>query len=136
MAAQLSPHTAAQISALSQTAIRSKCKFCGEKTAFILELNKLNDVGQSRKRRYQCSSCESRWTTYEVDQESYNELIQMRRKFRKMQTLMNSIAHPNEEQKVNACSTCIYMCDDTCSFEVPEANTPYSYDCNLYKRLA
>jgi|14BtaG_2_1085337.scaffolds.fasta_scaffold00120_17 transposase-like protein len=135
MAAQLSPHTTTQISGLSKTAVKSKCKFCGEKTALILEINKINDVGQSRKRRYQCSSCNSRWTTYEVDQESYNELAEMRKKFRKMQTLMNSIVSTKEEQQVNVCSTCTYMCDDTCSFEVPEANTTYSFDCNLYKRV-
>lgn len=54
-----------------------RCRFCGKGTACVIDTRaaRVGDTPSTR-RRYRCTDCPARWTTYEIPAEVADELAQ------------------------------------------------------------
>lgn len=50
------------------------CPQCGNAKSYVIDVRSRKD-GKARRRRYQCNSCQSRYTTYEVRAEEYEKAV-------------------------------------------------------------
>lgn len=143
MAPQIKKHTAAQISGLLSVQQLKECPACGEQQSKVKESRKVFD---GVRRRYACLACDHRYTTYEIDAGTYEELRSLRAKFSQLQQIFGEVSPPLQpvpsvpvvsepvvkEPEGIPCGDCVHMMSDGCSFGFPDAGTEDARGCNLF----
>lgn len=132
MGAQLRPHSANQIAALQFR--KSECPECEKSALRVLESRKTVD---GVRRRYKCDECLYRETRHEIPAAAYEELVDLRRKFKELQSLLGVVSEQKEYRDALEelpCSTCAHMGSHGCGFDYPEANTEGAFGCIQYKK--
>lgn len=142
MATQKKKHTAAQVSGLLAYQQNKECPACDKPTCKVIESRKTFD---STRRRYECYSCNYRFTTYEIRSEVYDELRSLRSKISQLQQIFADVnpplaAVPSEPVKQSApegipCFDCTHLNRYGCSFDIPEAQTEDACGCNLFQPI-
>lgn len=142
MAAQKKKHSENQLRGLiSQTQLK-ECPNCAKQTSRVIESRKVFD---GTRRRYSCTSCDYRYTTFEVGSEVYDELRELRNKISKLQQIFLDVAPPLRTQSAVPevstatdeipCCDCIHLTPYGCSFDIPEAQTEDARGCNLFQPI-
>jgi|DEB0MinimDraft_3_1074331.scaffolds.fasta_scaffold08390_3 hypothetical protein len=111
------------------------CPKCKQAAFGVIESRKTVD---STRRRFECEACGHRETRYEVSASTYTELVELRRKFKELQSLLGVALKETElkdELEVIPCYTCVYLGKYGCSFDYPEAYTEGAFDCVQYKKV-
>lgn len=128
MAAQHSPHTTTQVSALQAYSTKKKCPRCGQRSFGVYETRAVKD---GRRRRYKCSCCNFRETQYEISSSSYDELLELRRVSRDIKCLISSIAPQELRNSVEdvICYSCEHFGRHGCGFDYPEAGSKEAQGC-------
>jgi cytochrome c-type biogenesis protein CcmH/NrfF len=88
---------------------REYCPECNEKFVEVLS-SKINGM-MHRRRRKHCIKCGHRFTTYEVPQDYYQQVLK------------------EKQSKVNQCLSCKHNTMTTCDLGLAEYMTSESYDC-------
>ena len=143
MAAQKKKHDENQLQNLYEYHQLKECPNCGKKTSKAKESRKVFD---GVRRRYSCSSCGHRYTTYEVDSALYDELRNLRSKINKLQQIFLDIApppvtkppvldEPDDTPDGIPCCDCTHLTPYGCSFDIPEAQTEDARGCNLFQSI-
>lgn len=132
MGAQLKPHSANQIAAIQSR--KAECPECKQAAFRVIESRKTVD---GVRRRYKCEECLYRETRHEIPAAAYEELVDLRRKFKELQSLLGVVAEQKEykdELDELPCATCAHMGSYGCGFDYPEANTEGAFGCIQYKK--
>lgn len=142
MAPQKKKHTSAQISGLLSAHLLKECPSCGEQKSKVKESRKVFD---GVRRRYECLSCDYKYTTYEIESNIYEELRSLRSKFSHLQQIFGDINPPMREvipepvaERVPdgiPCCDCVHLTPFGCSFDIPEAETEDARGCNLFQAI-
>lgn len=142
MAPQKKKHTAAQLSGILSYQPSKECPACNKPTCRVKESRKTFDAV---RRRYECSSCDYRYTTYEIQSEAYDELRSLRSKISQLQQIFADIAPPLTASKPEPiaqpipegipCCDCAHLTPYGCSFDIPEAQTEDARGCNLFQAI-
>lgn len=141
MAAQIKKHTETQLSGLYAYHQNKECPSCGCHKYKVLESRKMVE---GVRRRYKCEGCGYRDTLYEISSASYEELRSLRAKFALIRNAVLDAPYeptsPAEETPVAKapqipCPECEHFTANSCSFDLPEADTEEAVGCNLFKAL-
>jgi predicted RNA-binding Zn-ribbon protein involved in translation (DUF1610 family) len=137
MAVQRAKHSDYQMRGLAEYQQMRECTHCGQKSFRVIETRQQKDA---RRRRYQCDLCGHRETRYELEQEIYEEFVQLRRNFKALSKIFTShlvnetieeLAPANDEYR---CLSCGFYAKSSgyCSLEIPECGTSDANDCPSY----
>ena len=132
MAAQITPHTPAQIEGL-QRRKKSKCSFCGKYNFGVIESTKTKEG--AIRRRYSCGDCLRRETRFEVDSATYDAMRKAYAAYQKIEGLVLGVTA--KELKITQeipCNSCVHYGNHGCSFEYPEADTSEAVGCSQYQK--
>ena len=99
------------------------CPACGEHTVYIIESKKAQN---GQRRRKQCNKCKHRFTTFEIDELEYKQLMRSVALLRKVSKVLGASSVPAPS---NRCTDCMHATDRGCSFEFPEFGTSDADDC-------
>ncbi len=142
MAAQKKKHSDNQLRPLEEFRQLKECESCCKRTARVIETRKVFD---GVRRRYSCSSCDHRYTTFEISSNLYDELRNLRNKINKLQQVFSDIAplqvlepvsfEPVSTAESIPCCDCAHLTPYGCSFDIPEAQTEDACGCNLFKAI-
>lgn len=142
MAPQKKKHTAAQLSGLLAYQQGKECPACNKPSCKVIESRKTFD---GTRRRYECCSCDYRYTTYEIQSEAYEELRSLRSKISQLQQIFADVNPPLRDTPVQAplqlapdgipCCDCAHLTPYGCSFDIPEAQTEDARGCNLFQPI-
>jgi hypothetical protein len=142
MAAQKKKHTPTQISGLLGSQLLKECPSCSQHKSKVKESRKVFD---GVRRRYECLSCDYKYTTYEIDSNTYEELRSLRAKFSQLQQIFGDVNPPMRQAVVKPvvvpepegipCCDCIHLTPYGCSFDIPEAGTEDARGCNLFQPI-
>jgi hypothetical protein len=105
------------------------CEKCG-RSSKVIESRRV-DMSNSRRRRFECTSCGHRWTRYEVSAAFYTQSIENERVFQQLKLYMDQKSEVVNKH-TNDCSTCEYNDGMKCSFALPEFYTEEAKDCTYY----
>jgi hypothetical protein len=110
-----------------------KCPKCNE---FAFRVIETRNSKLAIRRRHRCDRCKFATTTHEVSDEFFNDAKNNAAILKKIQSVLkieiNSLEIPIDEV-TSSCSSCSHNQGNSCSYGIPEFNTPDSFDCNLYK---
>jgi len=132
MGAQIKPKQSTKFANLESRKIA--CPECKLSAFGVIESRKTVD---GVRRRYKCDECLYRETRHEISVAAYEELVDLRRKFRELQSLLGVVLdqkEPKDESEVLPCYTCAHMGVYGCGFDYPEANTEGAFGCIQYKK--
>ena len=130
MAAQLKPHTVDQIRGLRTN--KAKCPCCGEPAFVVLESRK---VPEGIRRRHTCEKCFYRETRFEISNEAYQELKELRTALKHIKNSLDRTRTYVEPEDVDLpCTTCAHKTKFGCSFDYPEAETVDAIGCTQYSK--
>ena len=130
MAAQLSPHTVDQIRGLRTN--KAKCPCCSEPAFVVLESRK---VPEGTRRRHTCEKCFYRETRFEISNEAYQELKELRMALKHIKnSLERTKAYVEPEDVYIPCTSCAHKTKFGCSFDYPEADTVDAIGCTQYSK--
>ena len=128
MAAQLSPHTVDQIRGLRSN--KAQCPRCKEPAFIVLESRK---VPEGTRRRHACEKCFFRETRFEINNEAYQELKELRAAFKRIKNSLERMKTWEDLEDVDLpCTSCAHKTKFGCSFDYPEANTSEAIGCTQY----
>jgi hypothetical protein len=128
MAAQLSPHTVEQIRGLRSN--KAQCPCCKEPAFIVLESRK---VPEGTRRRHACEKCFFRETRFEINNEAYQELKELRAAFKRIKNSLERMKTQEDLEDVDLpCTSCAHKTKFGCSFDYPEANTSEAIGCTQY----
>ena len=128
MAAQLSPHTVDQIRGLRSN--KAQCPRCKEPAFIVLESRK---VPEGTRRRHACEKCFFRETRFEINNEAYQELKELRAAFKRIKDSLERMKTWEDLEDVDLpCTSCAHKTKFGCSFDYPEANTAEAIGCTQY----
>ncbi len=107
------------------------CPRCGKSAVRVLESKKAQ---HGQRRRKECEECNHRFTTYEIQSETYAKYEQFLYLHQQLSKLVcGSVVDQTENTGPEIkCPTCSYNINDSCSFDFPEYDTAESFDCNHY----
>ena len=137
MAVQRAKHSDYQMRGLAEYQQMRECTHCGQKSFRVIETRQQKDA---RRRRYQCDLCGHRETRYELDQNIYEEFVQLRRNFKALSKIFPSnvvngtieeLAKPDDEYRCHSCGF-YAKASGYCSLEIPECGTTDANDCSSY----
>lgn len=139
MAAQVKKHSPDQLRGITAYQQMKGCPGCGETRFRVIETRRQQDA---QRRRYKCDVCGHRETRYELNQENYEEYVQLRRNFKALSKIFtaHTINETLEEsdQKVSEypCLSCGFYTESSgeCSLDIPECGTSDAADCSSYIR--
>lgn len=139
MAVQRAKHSDYQMRGLAEYQQMRECTHCGQKSFRVIETRQQKDA---RRRRYQCDLCGHRETRYELDQDIYEEFVQLRRNFKALskiftsQTVNETLEEIHADKSECQCFTCGFYAKASgyCSLEIPECGTTDANDCSSYLR--
>ena len=139
MAVQRAKHSDFQMRGLAEYQQMRECTHCGQKSFRVIETRQQKDA---RRRRYQCDLCGHRETRYELDQDIYEEFVQLRRNFKALskiftsQTVNETLEEIHADKSECQCFTCGFYAKASgyCSLEIPECGTTDANDCSSYLR--
>ena len=130
MAAQLKPHTVDQIRGLRTN--KAKCPCCSEPAFVVLESRK---VPEGIRRRHTCEKCFYRETRFEISNEAYQELKELRIALKHIRnSLERTQTCIKPEDTDLPCTTCAHKTKFGCSFDYPEAETVDAIGCTQYSK--
>ncbi len=137
MAAQVKKHSPDQMRGITAYQQMKACPVCGETCFRVIETRRQQDA---QRRRYKCDVCGHRETRYELSQQSYEELVQLRRNFKALSKILIAQSDnevPDEVIDVKSeyqCASCCFYKETTseCSLDIPECGTEYANDCSSY----
>ena len=130
MAAQLSPHTVDQIRGLRTN--KAKCPCCSEPAFVVLESRK---VPEGIRRRHTCEKCFYRETRFEISNEAYQELKELRTALKHIKNSLDRTRTYAEPEDVDLpCTSCAHKTKFGCSFDYPEAETVDAIGCTQYSK--
>lgn len=137
MAVQRAKHSDYQMRGLAEYQQMRECTHCGQKSFRVIETRQQKDA---RRRRYQCDLCGHRETRYELDQDIYEEFVQLRRNFKALskiftsQTVNETLEEIHADKSECQCFTCGFYAKASgyCSLEIPECGTTDANDCSSY----
>jgi C4-type Zn-finger protein len=130
MAAQLKPHTVDQIRGLRTN--KAKCPCCSEPAFVVLESRK---VPEGIRRRHTCEKCFYRETRFEISNEAYQELKELRIALKHIKnSLERTQTYVKPEDVDLPCTTCAHKTKFGCSFDYPEAETVDAIGCTQYSK--
>lgn len=118
-----------------------ECPACGNHQARVKESRK---VFEGTRRRYHCSFCDHKYTTYEINSDAYDELRSLRSNMTQLKQMFEDFNSPSskvcsvsvvEQVKGIPCFECVHMNSIGCSFELPEAQTEDARGCNLFEKV-
>lgn len=108
----------------------SRCMRCKQPRAIVLETRQ---VGTTTRRRRRCTACGHRCTTYELQQDEWQQLTTaaalLQRIEKTLLPLRGRGASPLEPDHAIPCHTCRYVVGDDCSFGFPEYGTTEAKYC-------
>ena len=113
---------------------KNACPKCKLPAFCVIESRKTVD---GIRRRYKCEECLYKETRHEIPAVAYEELVDLRRKFKELQSLLGVVLEQKEykdESEVLPCYTCAHMGAYGCGFDYPEANTEGAFGCTQYKK--
>ena len=105
------------------------CPECKQPGLRVIESRKTADATRRRKK---CECCGTRFTTYEVSADFYNEAQQNLILVSKLNALLGAGHMPSEPVTIK-CKTCTHNQVGQCAFDFPEYDTNESFDCNHYE---
>ena len=106
------------------------CEKCG-RTAKVIESRRV-DMSNSRRRRFECTSCGHRSTRYEVSAAFYNQSIENERILHQLKLYIDKKSGVINKH-VKDCNTCEYNDGNKCNLEVPEFATEEATNCTYYQ---
>lgn len=114
----------------------TRCPACGQSSAAVIESRQVASV--TRRRRH-CSSCNERFTTYELSQEEYYGLLDKVKRLQRIEAALADIApaperkHQPDQLGPSQCGRCSYSSAFGCSLGYPEYGTPEAADCLMFE---
>jgi hypothetical protein len=128
MAAQIKPHTVDQIRGLRSN--KSECPSCGKPAFRVIESRK---IPEGTRRRRECEKCFFRNTRFEITDEAYKELKELRIAIKHIK---DSLKKTKEVEALEdddlPCDSCAHKNSYGCSFDYPEVNTTDAIGCTQY----
>ena len=137
MAAQLKKHSDDQMRGLAAYQQMKACPGCGQTRFRVIETRRQQDV---QRRRYKCDVCGHRETRYELNQQSYEDYVQLRRNFKALSKIFtaHTVNETLEELDIDKseylCLSCGFYTESSgdCSLDIPECGTSDASDCSSY----
>lgn len=116
-------------------AIDQRCPSCGAPGTRTIESRV---TAQGRRRRHQCSSCSSRFTTHEIGADLFDQLMADSATLHQLRSILRNdqpaTASSNHPQPAAHCITCVHGGDTgRCDLTLPEAFTPAATDCPYHR---
>lgn len=113
------------------------CPACQQQTAYVIETR---HTGPITRRRRRCSSCDHRFTTYELHQEHYKQLLGNTKQLRRIEQALSSLLPKDYDAPTGGavlrCSLCKFASGGECSLGYPEYGTPEAADCVMFEEAA
>lgn len=109
------------------------CPACEVGSLVALETRNVSGIN---RRRRQCKECGHRVTTYEIPQETYQELRTAADTLARVQRALYPSGSPTPESEPLPCHSCHFVASGACSFGYPEAFTTDAIGCSQYRSLS
>jgi hypothetical protein len=110
-----------------------KCPNCNEFAFRVLETR---NSKLAIRRRSRCDRCKFASTTHEVSEEFFNDAKTNAAILKRIKAVLNididSFNIPAADV-TSRCSSCAHNQSNSCSYGLPEYDTPDSFDCNLHE---
>lgn len=112
-----------------QQHVPGECPVCKQLAVEVIESRK---SGLARRRRKACKACSHRFTTYEVPQHLYEAALEAMALEQMLRDRFS--ANAPVATKSCVCTECLHAQYDSCTFGLPEYDTPEAEDCIYFKR--
>ena len=110
------------------------CPHC--QTAEAAQVIESRTTRTGRRRRHACTVCGHRFTTFEIDQVTFDRLqadTQALARIRAALAITTTTHTPEPDATPLPCETCCHGRHNTCDLTIPEAFTQQSIDCPYFR---
>ena len=114
--------------------VKTSCPNCLEQRSSVLEIRR-SKIGL--RRRLECGHCGHRFSTFELTEKTYKELIEAFEFKKKVIKVIGPFINEKVKSDVRSefdikCFTCLHYRNNICDYEFPEAGTEESEHCNWF----
>jgi DNA-directed RNA polymerase subunit M/transcription elongation factor TFIIS len=102
------------------------CPKCSELSVFIIDSRKTKD---GIRRRKKCESCGYRYTTREILDKTYQQLVESQRIVTKVQNLFGG---KQVMKNSHTCEQCSHWSSFGCGMGFPEAGGTFAEECSVF----